>query len=115
MIDDLVGIPISDLIRTLRERHGLSQRELADKLAATSNNDGMSRRHVSRWEQGDRIPTPHWREWMAVVLETPVGRLNRAAAVSQFLRTAPEDAHDWVEYRRTVNSTLTHRIDQASL
>jgi hypothetical protein len=50
----------------------------------------MNRRQVARWEHGKRIPGPYWRNWIGAALDVPVVRLNRAAALAQFLRAAPE-------------------------
>ena len=90
MIDNMVGEPIGDLIRHLRQGQGLTQGGLAGKLADISGNDGMNRRQVARWEHGKRIPGPYWRNWIGAALDVPVVRLNRAAALAQFLRAAPE-------------------------
>jgi transcriptional regulator with XRE-family HTH domain len=89
MIDKIVGEPIGDLIRDQRHRRGLTQDGLAVKLADISGNDAVNRRQVARWEHGKRIPGRYWRKWIGAALEIPAGRLNRAAALSQFLRAAP--------------------------
>jgi putative transcriptional regulator len=101
MIDKTVGEPIGDLIRQLRQRHGLTQGGLAGKLVDISGNDGMNRRQVARWERGKRIPGPYWRNWIGVAFDIPVVRLDRAAALAQFLRAAPDVA----ESRLAPNST----------
>ena len=97
MIDERVGEPIGDLIRNLRHRRGLTQGGLAVKLADISGNDAVNRRQVARWEHGKRIPGRYWRNWIGAALDVPVGRLNRAAALSQFLRAAPDAADDRAE------------------
>jgi transcriptional regulator with XRE-family HTH domain len=104
MVDNPFGAPVGDLIRELRHRHGLTQLALADSLAEVSGNDGVNRRQVARWERGKRIPSRYWRNWNAVVLETPPADLDRAAALAQFLRAAPEVAEDWAEHGRTVGT-----------
>jgi transcriptional regulator with XRE-family HTH domain len=96
MIDQKVGEPIGDLIRNLRDLQGLTQGGLAGKLADVSGNDAINRRQVARWERGKRIPSRYWRNWIGVALDIPIVRLNRAAAVAQFLRAAPEVAADQV-------------------
>jgi transcriptional regulator with XRE-family HTH domain len=95
MVDNLLGAPVGDLIRELRHRRGLTQTALADRLADVSGNDGVDRRQVARWERGKRIPSRYWRNWIAAVLETPAANLDRAAALAQFLRAAPEVTKDF--------------------
>jgi transcriptional regulator with XRE-family HTH domain len=90
MIDKAVGEPIGDLIRHLRQRQGLTQGGLAGKLVDISGNDGMNRRQVARWERGKRIPSRYWRNWIGVALDISVMRLDRAAAVAQFIRAVPD-------------------------
>ncbi len=90
MVDNPLGAPVGELIRELRRRRGLTQLALADKLAATSGNDGVNRGQVARWERGKRIPSRYWRTWIAMALETPPEHLDRAAALARFLRAAPE-------------------------
>jgi transcriptional regulator with XRE-family HTH domain len=92
MVDNPLGAPVGELIRELRHRRGLTQVALADRLAEASGNDGVNRRQVARWERGKRIPSRYWRNWIAVALETPAANLDRAAALAQFLRAAPEVA-----------------------
>jgi transcriptional regulator with XRE-family HTH domain len=92
MVDNPLGAPVGDLIRDLRHRRGLTQVALADRLAEASGNDGVNRRQVARWERGKRIPSRYWRNWIAITLETPPEHLDRAAALAQFLRAAPEMA-----------------------
>lgn len=105
MVDNLFGVPIGDLIRELRHQRGLTQLALAEKLAEVSGNDGVNRRQVARWERGKRIPSRYWREWISVVLETPATNLDRAAALAQFLRAAPEAAGDWAGRGRVVGAS----------
>ena len=94
MVDNPFGAPVGDLIRELRHQRDLTQVSLAERLAEVSGNDGVNRRQVARWERGKRIPSRYWRNWIAVVLEIPGPRLDRAAAVAQFLRSASEAADD---------------------
>ena len=101
MVDNPLGAPVGDLIRELRHRRGLTQVAMADRLADASGNDGVNRRQVARWERGKRIPGRYWRNWIAVVLETPTASLDRAAALAQFLRAAPEVAEDLSEHHPT--------------
>jgi transcriptional regulator with XRE-family HTH domain len=92
MVDNPLGTTAGDLIREVRHRRGLTQLALADRLAEMSGNDGVNRRQVARWERGKRIPSRYWRHRLAVVLEIPEANLDRAAALAQFLRAAPEVA-----------------------
>jgi transcriptional regulator with XRE-family HTH domain len=101
MADNPLGPPVGDLIRELRHRRGLTQVAMADRLAEASGNDGVNRRQVARWERGKRIPSRYWRNWIAVVLETPTPGLDRAAALAQFLRSAPEMAENLTEHTST--------------
>lgn len=66
-------------------------------LAQMSGNDGMDRRQVARWERGKRIPSRYWRDWIGVALDVPVVRLDRAAALAQFLRAAPDVGETWAQ------------------
>ena len=94
MVDKPLGTTVGDLIRKLRHRRGLTQLALADRLAEISGNDGVNRRQVARWERGKRIPSRYWRNWIAAALEIPIPNLDRAAALAQFLRAAPEAAQE---------------------
>src|SRR5690606_24880993 len=49
----------------------------------------VTRHEVSRWERGERVPGRFWREWLAVVLDTPLEHLEAAAAVSRGGRPVP--------------------------
>lgn len=42
---------IQDILKSLREKHGLTQEQMADRLMVT-------RQAVSRWENGDTQPNP---------------------------------------------------------
>ena len=44
-------------LRTFRKRHGLTQKQLAEKLSDNGRNVGL--RTVQHWEDGDRTPTPY--------------------------------------------------------
>jgi hypothetical protein len=83
------GEPIWDLMRRVRKLRGLTQYQLADRLAELSNNSSVSRDEVARWERGKRVPGPYWRQWLSVALDVPseqlleavrYGRLKRASA-----------------------------------
>ncbi len=81
--------PINQLIARLRLERGWSQRRVADLLCVASGRSTITRHELSRWERGERIPTPHWLGWLCLVLEVPLPVLERAAAVSRRLREWP--------------------------
>ena len=60
-------------LRTLRERKGLTQDQLAD-LA------GVARISVARWETGGRVPTIDGVEKLAKALTVPVAALLKPTA-----------------------------------
>lgn len=74
--------PIGHMIRTARQRLRLSQYTLADRLASVSGKPTMGRDRVARWERGRQVPRPEWRQWLAVVLEVPLDRLDAGAATA---------------------------------
>jgi transcriptional regulator with XRE-family HTH domain len=74
---------ISELIKWVRVRRGISQRELAESLVAASGRDTVTRGDISRWERGKRIPTNHWLRWLSHVLEIPLPTLQYAASVAR--------------------------------
>ncbi|WP_203416359.1 helix-turn-helix domain-containing protein [Jiangella ureilytica] len=75
--------PIGQLIRSARLRLHMSQYTLADRLAAVSGKPTMGRDRVARWERGRQVPRHEWRQWLAVVLEVPVQRLDAGAATAR--------------------------------
>ncbi|AHH96955.1 hypothetical protein GCM10010174_73860 [Kutzneria viridogrisea] len=83
---------ISELIKSSREENNLSQRRLAEALAAASGQDTITRSDVSRWERGKRIPTRHWLNWISQVLDVPLSRLEYAANWSRRYRTMTDTA-----------------------
>ena len=91
---------IGDLLRLFRNERGLSQTDLADKLACSSHNDSVGREHVSRWERGERIPNPYWRDWLSRVLEVPHDQLDHAALVSRRIRTLRQIEREHLVDRR---------------
>lgn len=84
--------PIGALIQAARKRRGLSQYALADKLAALSGNDSVTRHEVARWERAKRIPGPYWRTWISRALDLPLDQLRAAArsARSRRSRSSPQ-------------------------
>jgi transcriptional regulator with XRE-family HTH domain len=90
--------PIGDLIRQARIRSDLTQAALARRLATVSGNASVTRDQVTRWERGGRVPSPYWRQWMAVVLDIPAGQLDRAARCARAVRLlATEPAPEVVD------------------
>lgn len=75
--------PIGQMIRSARQRLRMSQYTLADRLAAVSGKPTMGRDRVARWERGRQVPRREWRQWLAVVLELPAGRLDAGAAAAR--------------------------------
>lgn len=53
-----------------------------------SNNYGVGRTEVARWERGKRVPGPYWRGWLSAVLGLPVEQLGAAARTARALRAA---------------------------
>ncbi|WP_425353074.1 helix-turn-helix domain-containing protein [Saccharomonospora piscinae] len=80
--------PIWDLVRRVRRLRGLTQYQLADRLAELSNNSSVSRDEVARWERGKRVPGPYWRQWLSVALGVPVDQLLEAVRCGRLRRAA---------------------------
>jgi transcriptional regulator with XRE-family HTH domain len=72
----------------LRVAQGRTQLRLAELLCAASGTATVTRHEVSRWEREHRVPNAYWLRWLAVVLEVPLGELERAAAVTRGARSA---------------------------
>jgi hypothetical protein len=62
---------------------GKSQLRVAELLCAASGLATITRHEISRWEREERIPGGMWLRWLAVVLDTPLDDLERAAAVAR--------------------------------
>ncbi len=79
------------LLARVRGELGISQLRLAERLCAAAGQPTITRHEVSRWEREDRIPSEHWRGWLAEVLGVPLAQLERAAWVARRARhpTAP--------------------------
>ncbi|WP_433049580.1 hypothetical protein [Dactylosporangium sp. CS-033363] len=71
------------LLTRLRLARGRSQLRLAEALCAAAGVPTITRHEVSRWERGERVPSPSWLAWIAFVLEAPVEELEEAAARSR--------------------------------
>jgi hypothetical protein len=68
---------------------------LAARLCAASGLATVTRHEVSRWEREERIPRGYWLAWLALVLDLPLERLERAAAVTR--RCNPPARRRWRE------------------
>ncbi|MET7422858.1 helix-turn-helix transcriptional regulator [Dactylosporangium sp. NPDC005555] len=68
------------LLTRVRQAQGKSQVRLAGLLCAASGQPTLTRHEVSRWEREERIPSQVWLGWLALVLDTPLDELERAAA-----------------------------------
>jgi transcriptional regulator with XRE-family HTH domain len=91
---------IGALLARVRSEHGISQLRLAERLCAASGLSTVTRSEVSRWEREERIPSGYWLRWLALVLDLPLGRLERATAVARQHRRrrgAPDPRMTWVE------------------
>ncbi len=71
---------VGALIARTRHELGISQLRLADRLCASAGTVTVTRHEVSRWEREERLPSPYWLGWLALALEVPVERLERAVA-----------------------------------
>jgi transcriptional regulator with XRE-family HTH domain len=77
---------IGALIARMRLASGWSQLRIAELLCAAAGVPTVTRHEISRWEREERIPSSHWLRWLAVVLDTPLDELERAAAIARGLR-----------------------------
>ena len=70
---------LGPLLTRARLARGWSQLRVAELLCAASGSATITRHEVSRWEREDRIPSGFWLGWLALVLETRIEELSRAA------------------------------------
>jgi transcriptional regulator with XRE-family HTH domain len=89
---------IGELLVRARTERGVSQLRLAERLCASSGTPTVTRHEVSRWEREERIPTGYWLNWLAVALDLPVERLERAAAFARRRRRRPDTPPTWYEH-----------------
>jgi transcriptional regulator with XRE-family HTH domain len=82
------GDHVGPLLLRLRHQRGQSQQRLADALCAAAGVNTVSRHEISRWERGERIPTPFWLGWLSEVLGVPVAQLELATARSRDQRAS---------------------------
>src|SRR5689334_22953239 len=74
---------IGAMLSRVRLEQGKSQLRVAELLCAASGLATITRHEISRWEREERIPGGTWLRWLAVVLDTPLDELERAATVAR--------------------------------
>ncbi|HEV7898990.1 MAG TPA: helix-turn-helix transcriptional regulator [Planosporangium sp.] len=74
---------IGVLLTRIRLASGRSQLRVAELLCAASGVPTLTRHEISRWEREERIPSPRWLRWLAVVLDVPLDDLEHAAGVAR--------------------------------
>lgn len=79
---------IGVLMARVRADRGISQLRLAERVCAAAGHPTVTRHEISRWEREERIPSGFWLGWLAVALELPLERLERAAATARRRRRA---------------------------
>jgi transcriptional regulator with XRE-family HTH domain len=89
---------IGALLARVRGEQGVSQLRLAERLCASSGTPTVTRHEISRWEREERIPSGYWLGWLAVALDLPLTRLERAAAIARRRRHRPAIPPTWYEY-----------------
>jgi transcriptional regulator with XRE-family HTH domain len=89
---------IGALLARVRAEQGVSQLRLAERLCACSGTPTVTRHEISRWEREERIPSGYWLSWLAVALDVPLARLERAAAQARRRRRRPAIPPTWYEY-----------------
>src|SRR5690242_9276371 len=78
-----VSESLGALLSRVRLEQGKSQLRVAELLCAASGLATITRHEISRWEREERIPGGTWLRWLAVVLDTPLDELERAATVAR--------------------------------
>lgn len=68
---------IAPLLRHLRVQSGRYQRDIAEGIAAEMGEE-FSIQNVKRWESGDRVPTPRYRDAIAAVYGVPRREIDKA-------------------------------------
>jgi transcriptional regulator with XRE-family HTH domain len=74
---------IGALLAQVRVEQGVSQLRLAARLCAASGTATVTRHEISRWEREERIPGGYWLGWLAIALDLPVERLERAVGATR--------------------------------
>ena len=75
-------------LRRLREEAGRTQAEQAEWLMQLAKLDTLTRREISRWENGQRIPANFWLGHIATSLGADLSALRAAAKVARQQRRA---------------------------
>ena len=88
-------MPIGELLRATRERHGLTQARLARRI-------GADRAYVSRVERGDASPTFDW-------VERALAAMGEELALE--VRRSRFDDHDSVAHRLVASWDPDRRLD----
>lgn len=90
------GNTIGDAIARYRRARGLSQAELAERLASVSGRPTVTRHDISRWERGVRTPRPFWLRHLVAALDTDPATLTGSTdSTDEAIRLA----HEWLVTR----------------
>ncbi|MFE6031012.1 helix-turn-helix domain-containing protein [Streptomyces niveus] len=84
--------PFAELLRQLRCNAGRSQDEQADAINAASGRATVTRREVSRYENGENVPTNHTLGHIAVACGLPLEPLLREAKAARGRRRKKDEA-----------------------
>ncbi|MFF7647289.1 helix-turn-helix domain-containing protein [Streptomyces canus] len=84
--------PFAELLRQLRRNADRSQDEQADAINAASGRATVTRREVSRYENGENVPTNHTLGHIAVACGVPLEPLLREAKAARARRRKKDDA-----------------------
>lgn len=82
------GESFGELIARRRWELGLSQRDLAESLCATTGRPTLTRHELSRYERGVRLPRGRVLAAMALCLDLPLAILRERAAEQRGRRPA---------------------------
>jgi transcriptional regulator with XRE-family HTH domain len=85
------GESVGALLARVRVAQGRSQLRVAELLCAVAGTATVTRHEVSRWEREERIPSTYWLRWLAVVLDVPLGELERAAREARHRRSSLDE------------------------
>lgn len=89
---------VGALLARVRAEQGISQLRLAERLCASSGTATVTRHEVSRWEREERLPSAYWLGWLAVALDLPLDRMERAVAAARRRRHARAIPPTWAEH-----------------
>ncbi|WP_327241747.1 helix-turn-helix domain-containing protein [Streptomyces sp. NBC_01320] len=84
--------PFAELLRQLRRNADRSQDEQADAINTASGRATVTRREVSRYENGENVPTNHTLGHIAVACGVPLEPLLREAKAARVRRRKKDDA-----------------------